>query len=303
MIEIPNRLARSVVGADTLPLWSPDLPEGGKTRKRPKPEGDADVVYLPACIGRMFGPARGHDPVQDSFEALCRRVGITVAVPEDVDSLCCGTPASSKGFPYAAGVMRSRTLESLRKATRNGAIPIVCDASSCTEALIAALDKDQDAPRLTVVDVVQYAAGQILPKLQDARRVDRLVLHPTCSSNRMGISEHLKLVAYAAAKEVVVPDDWGCCAFAGDRGMLHPELTASATGPEADSVARLEGDAFASCSRTCELGMSRATGRDYIHVLTVLEEATRPRPGRGPEPDGRERNVEQPTASARAKPL
>ncbi len=29
------------------------------------------------------------------------------------------------------------------------------------------------------------------------------------------------------------PDDWGCCAFAGDRGMLHPELTASATAAEA----------------------------------------------------------------------
>jgi hypothetical protein len=31
------------------------------------------------------------------------------------------------------------------------------------------------------------------------------------------------------ADEVLVPDDWTCCAFAGDRGMLHPELTASAT--------------------------------------------------------------------------
>jgi D-lactate dehydrogenase len=57
--------------------------------------------------------------------------------------------------------------------------------------------------------------------------------------------------------------------------MLHPELTASATAPE---VANLEGrqyDAYVSSNRTCELGMSRATGQQYRHVLEVLEEATR----------------------------
>ena len=78
------------------------------------------------------------------------------------------------------------------------------------------------------------------------------------------------------ADEVHVPDDWGCCAFAGDRGMLHPELTASATAREAANVAALPADAHASCNRTCELGMTRATGRQYRHVLELLAEVTRP---------------------------
>jgi len=36
--------------------------------------------------------------------------------------------------------------------------------------------------------------------------------------------------------------------------------------------------AHASCNRTCELGMTRATGEPYRHVLELLEELTRPLP-------------------------
>ena len=67
-----------------------------------------------------------------------------------------------------------------------------------------------------------------------------------------------------------MPLNWGCCAFAGDRGMLHPELTASATMREAAEVAQIDAELHASCNRTCEVGMSRATGRDYRHVLELL---------------------------------
>jgi D-lactate dehydrogenase len=109
--------------------------------------------------------------------------------------------------------------------------------------------------------------------------VPSLVVHPTCSSTQLGIDPALLRVAAAAAEEVVQPEDWSCCAFAGDRGLLHPELTASATAPEARAVARHPATHHASVNRTCELGMTRATGRPYRHVLEVLEEATRPLPG------------------------
>jgi D-lactate dehydrogenase len=54
--------------------------------------------------------------------------------------------------------------------------------------------------------------------------------------------------------------------------MLHPELTAAATAPEAAEVAALDADAHASCNRTCELGLTRATGKQYRHVLELLAE-------------------------------
>jgi D-lactate dehydrogenase len=74
------------------------------------------------------------------------------------------------------------------------------------------------------------------------------------------------------ATDVTVPDDWGCCAFAGDRGMLHPELTASATAREATEVRDASFDAYVSCNRTCEIGMTRATGHPYQHVLERLDD-------------------------------
>jgi D-lactate dehydrogenase len=78
------------------------------------------------------------------------------------------------------------------------------------------------------------------------------------------------------AERVEVPENWGCCAFAGDRGMLHPELTESATRAQAADVAAIDATAHASCNRTCELAMTRATGKAYRHVLELLEERTRP---------------------------
>ena len=82
-------------------------------------------------------------------------------------------------------------------------------------------------------------------------------------------------IASAISESVVVPDDWGCCGFAGDRGMLHPELTASATNAEAKSVRNNRTSAYASTNRTCEIALSRATEQSYTHILELLEEATR----------------------------
>jgi D-lactate dehydrogenase len=35
-------------------------------------------------------------------------------------------------------------------------------------------------------------------------------------------------------------------------------------------------DAHISTNRTCELGMERATGRPYVHVVQLLERLSRP---------------------------
>ena len=49
-------------------------------------------------------------------------------------------------------------------------------------------------------------------------------------------------------------------------------LTASATRREAAEAASLGAEAHASCNRTCELGLTRATGKPYRHVLELLAE-------------------------------
>ena len=57
--------------------------------------------------------------------------------------------------------------------------------------------------------------------------------------------------------------------------MLFPELTASATSEMAAEIRRLDADAYVSCNRTCEIGMTRATERDYANILETVEWATR----------------------------
>ncbi|MCU1477827.1 MAG: linked oxidase domain protein [Subtercola sp.] len=285
LVQLPNHAGRAVVGDDVLPLWSPELPKGGRSRKKTAAFSAATVlssasagttaaaVYVPACVNTMFGPADGGDGVQQSFHDLCERVGITLLVPDDIDSLCCGTPWSSKGLPAGAAIMRERVLASLRTATRNGELPVVCDASSCTEGIAHMIETDTHEPRMRVIDAVEFAASHILPLLPDHKRLESLVMHPTCSSTRLGTNAALSAIASAVAETVSIPDNWGCCAFAGDRGMLHPELTASATRAQATEVRALGASAHASCNRTCELGMTRATGQQYRHILELLADA------------------------------
>ena len=272
-----NMLGRTVLGADTLPLYSAELPGGGRARKRPAPTGEPHAVYFPACVGTMFGPAVDSAPgIQKSFELLCQRAGITLLVPPGIDKLCCGTPWSSKGLVAGEATMHRKTLAALRTATRDAELPIVCDASSCTEGLRHMIENDPSDRPMTIIDSVEFALEHILPRLPDYTKLESLALHPTCSSTLMGMNEDLKTVARSVAERVEVSLNVGCCAFAGDRGMLHPELTESATKAEAADVAAMGATAHASCNRTCELGMTRATGKPYRHVLELLEELTRP---------------------------
>ncbi|MBS1690723.1 MAG: FAD-binding oxidoreductase [Actinobacteria bacterium] len=264
-----SKFGRALAGTDTVPQWSPELPKGGRPRHRPQPQGRPDVVYLPACVNAMFGPAEGAG-VQVSFEKLCATAGITLVVPDDIDSLCCGTPWSSKGMATGYRAMSERTVAAIVRASRNGELPVVCDASSCTEGLVKMLKST--APHIEIIDAVTLIAKRVLPSLGEHARLGSVTVHPTCSSTQLGVTDDMMAIAREVADEVVVPADWGCCAFAGDRGMLHPELTESATARQAAQVRANPTDAHASCNRTCELAMTRSTGSAYRHVVEILAE-------------------------------
>ncbi len=288
VVRVPNELARRVGDEDVVPLWSTELPGGGS----PRPEGRAprdpadrspvarEVVYFSACVSSMFGPSDVGPGVRDAFITLCRQAGVALVAPDGLPGLCCGTPFRSKGMLEGAAEMESRVAQALWDATRSGELDVVCDAASCTEGLEKSLahaaETDGRYAGIRVVDAVAFVAAQVLPSLPAPRRVGRVALHPTCSSTELGLNDALLTVARAVADEVFVPDSWGCCAFAGDRGLLHPELTASATRVQSAEIADAGPfDAYASCNRTCELGMTRATGQQYQHVLELLAAAVR----------------------------
>jgi D-lactate dehydrogenase len=263
-----SRLGRSIAGAELVPLYDPALSRGGEQRRVVTDTG-ADAVFFAACVGTMFGGG-----VSASVRRLCERAGVRLRTPDDVAELCCGTPWKSKGHLDGYARMTERVRASVLAATEKGRLPLVVDASSCTEGLLQMLA----GSGVQVHDATEFVAGHVLPGLRLTTPVPAVVVHPTCSSTAAGTTDALVQVAGFVSDDVTVPVAWGCCGFAGDRGLLHPELTASATAPEAAEVSGLRapaGTAYVSSNRTCEIGMTRATGQDYRHVLEVLDEATR----------------------------
>ncbi|MEW2414441.1 FAD-binding and (Fe-S)-binding domain-containing protein [Streptomyces sp. NPDC046866] len=275
---------RGAVRPDLVPQWLPQLPGPAARRPPATRRAGAAAVYYPACVNRIFGgPDGGEDTsLQEAVVAVSERAGKPVWIPDEVTGTCCATIWHSKGYEAGNRVMANRIVEAAWGWTAGGRLPLVVDASSCTLGLarevVPHLTDDNRAlhAQLRVVDSVVWAAQDLLPHLSVRRTVGSAVVHPTCSMRHLGVEAQLLAVARACAREVVVPEDAACCAFAGDRGMLHPELTASATAREAAEVTSRAFDAHLSANRMCEVGMDLATGRSYRSVLLELERATRP---------------------------
>ena len=275
-------LLREALDADLVPRWDEDMPPAAPPLPRTSPVG-ATAVYLPSCTNRIFGPGHGAvDPpsLPEALVALARRAGESLHIPVDVAGRCCGTPWHSKGYADGATAMAQRTAASLWRWSDGGRLPVVSDASSCTFGLrdIGELLEPGDRERVEqvrVLDSLDYLHDVLLPRLEVGQRLGSVAVHAVCSVHHLGTVGLLERLAGAVADRVVNPVEAGCCGFAGDRGWLHPELTASAMRGEAEALAGEEHDAWVSSNRTCEVGLTRATGRPYRSVVHLLEEATR----------------------------
>ena len=85
----------------------------------------------------------------------------------------------------------------------------------------------------------------------------------------------LKTLAEAHARDPQVPLRAGCCGFAGNQGFVQPEITEGATRVEAEDVRALitaDATAYSTC-RTCEIGMTRATGLSYASAAHLVYRA------------------------------
>jgi D-lactate dehydrogenase len=278
-----TRLMKRFAGGN-LGEWMPDTPFAAGKVPTTKKEG-AQAVYFPACISRIMGrlPAEPKEKGQSLMEVtveLARRAGVPVYIPSDVAGTCCGMPFSSKGFTRAYAIAANAAVERLWRWSEQGKLPVVIDTSPCTYTLKTARDyltpeNQGHFDQLRVLDAIEFVHDELLPKLTVKAKVNCVALHPVCSVTKMGITAKLEGIAKACSQEVLIPADAGCCAFAGDRGFLFPELTQSATQPEAAEVRAKHPDACYSSSRTCEIGMTRATGQLYRSYMYLLEKGTR----------------------------
>jgi len=255
--------------ARIVPVDFAELPGPSRSRPRVGSDGPLTALYFPSCLEDVFAtPGAG---VQQAFLSLCEKAGVGVRVPSGVGGLCCGTPWSSKGLVAGRDAMRTKVARALTKHPELDGLPIVVDAASCTHGLEQLLAGGRGAE---VVDAVAFVSERVVPRLRVTSRAARIVVHPTCASNQLGVDPVLRELAGLVAHEVTVADAWGCCGFAGDRGFLVPELTAAATRAEAAELTEAPATYYVSANQACELGMSRAIGQAFAHVLEILDRHT-----------------------------
>jgi D-lactate dehydrogenase len=282
-----TKAQRRLVSAELMPEWGPDMPRAASGRLPDTAREGAAAVYVPSCVNRIFGVSRranGSGPETSVIQAtvtVSARAGLPVWIPPDVPGHCCAVPWGSKGYSDGHAWMANRIVESLWRWTDRGQLPVVIDASSCTHGIVSELGtalSEENAERhgkLEIFDATDWARDRLLPKLELRSRAGAVAVHPTCSGRHLGMDRRLRKLMVDLADDVYVPPSAACCGFAGDRGFLHPELTASATQEEAAEVKDRTFDAHVSTNRTCEIGMERATGRPYMHVIQLLEQLTR----------------------------
>jgi D-lactate dehydrogenase len=275
-----TELLRRAVSHELVPTWPESMPKPAPARMPATSRDGAAAVYLPACVNRIFGSAGGEPTVVEALVAVSARAGKPVWIPPDAPGHCCATPWASKGQPQGHKLMSAKTAEALWRWSDGGRLPVVMDASSCSGALRDELPgalSEEAAERhskLQLLDSVDWLADHLLPEF-DIPRVASLVVHPTCSTRHMGATVKLQRLAEALADDVYVPPSAYCCGFAGDRGLLHPELTASATAAEAAEVQARSFDAYISNNRTCEIGLQSGIERPYRSIVQLVEERLR----------------------------
>jgi D-lactate dehydrogenase len=143
------------------------------------------------------------------------------------------------------------------------------DASACSVRMQKHL-----AGRLPVFDFHEFAHDALLPRLRITRKTEPIALHINCSVRRAASDAALRSLLNACAEHVIEPVGVTCCGFGGDRGFVVPELNAHALRKVHDALPAncCEG---VSTNRTCEIGLTAETGRNYRSIAYLLEECSR----------------------------
>ncbi len=282
--KVPAALRRRVSN-DLIPALPARIPPAASGRLPHTPRASAAAVYLPACINRIFANPEGLAPgptLPEALIAVSERAGLPVWIPPDVKGHCCATPWSSKGYRAGQEHMAAKTAAAMWRWSEGGSLPVVIDASSCALGLLEEIaprlpeGERERYERIEVLDSITWAHDRLLSRLQIKHKLGSAALHPTCATARMGLSEKLEAIACELAEEVVIPAASTCCGMAGDRGMLHPELPASALRDVAGELAGQAIDEHLCSNRTCEIGLQEVTGAPYASFMLALERATRP---------------------------
>lgn len=250
-----------------------DFPPPAQARLKPGLKSELKLVYFPTCASRsMASHPLAKDPrsLQDVTISLLEKAGYQVIMPDLIGDECCGLALHSQGLLDEALSQASRLYEQLGLLTDGFKLPVLMDSSPCVKRM-----KDSQKLAFKLYEPVEFASQFLLDRLNIVPLDQTIMLHVTCSSQRMGLGETMLNLAKACATQVIVPDDINCCGFAGDKGFTLPELNASALKTLKAQVPSDCKQGFSN-SPTCELGLSRHSGIGYQSILYLLDQVAKP---------------------------
>ena len=256
-----------------VPLWTPSLPAPVRQKdiQTAKEYGavnglkglsDKRVVYFPSCLNQRLGTP--DKPLVNDVTELLNKAGFEVIFPANMDNLCCGTIWESKGMPDEAQRKAAELELALLKASEYGKWPILCDQSPCLHRMRHTMQ------HMKLYEPAEFIDTYVLSEL-DITPLDACVaVHVTCSTRQMGLADTIIRVAKACAKNVLVPEEIGCCAFAGDKGFTEPELNEWALRKLRPQVEKAGATMGVSNSRTCEIGLTTHSGISYHSIAHLV---------------------------------
>lgn len=256
------------------PLWTPAFPKAYNASRKLKSSEEGSelkVVYFPSCLNQAMGTdkaSKGLKPLAEEMTELLQKAGYEVILPERMDSLCCGTIWESKGMPEIAEKKVKELEEALYKASEGGRYPVVCDQSPCLHRMKTRMTK------VRLYEAAEFVWTFLKDRLTFNMTDTPVALHLTCSTKLMKLDKIVYDLAGLCTSEVFVPEGVGCCGFAGDKGMTHPELNRYALrklGPQLKEKGISVGY---SNSRTCEIGLQTNSGVPYRSIIYLVNQCT-----------------------------
>ena len=228
------------------------------------------VVYFPSCINQMMGLPKHHHavdkPLVEEMVSLLGKAGYEVIFPENMSSLCCGTIWESKGMPEIADRKTAELEEALWQASEQGRYPVLCDQSPCLHRMKHKIKK------MRLYEPAEFILGFLADRLDFHQTDTPVAIHLTCSMRLMDKTGKMLELARMCSSDVVVPEGVGCCGFAGDKGMTHPELNKYALRKLKDQVKGIP--VGYSNSRTCEIGLATNSGIPYVSIAYLVNRCT-----------------------------
>ena len=273
--KVMGTLARGLYVAG-LPLWTPSMPKAYNAAKHlpESEESQLKVVYFPSCLNQTMGTdkaSKGMKPLAEEMTQLLQKAGYQVIYPKNMDSLCCGTIWESKGLPEIAEKKTRQLEDALWEASEHGKYPVVCDQSPCLHRM------KQHITKVELYEAAEFVWKFLKDRLEFTQTDTPIALHLTCSTKLMKIDKVVHDLACLCSGNVLVPQGVGCCGFAGDKGMTHPELNAYALRKLRSQIQANGIEVGYSNSRTCEIGLQTNSGIPYRSIIYMVNSCTEPK--------------------------